>query len=197
MDPYKILGISPNATDEEVKTAYRNLVKKYHPDRYTDSKLKEEANEKLTTINAAYEEIQRIRQGRGSNTNASGSTYSYNASAGSPQYAVVRAKIQMGDLFGAESILDSMSERDAEWHYWKGIVLLRKGWYDGARQHFATARNMDPSNRDYAAAYTSVNQFGSGFGRYYGDRQTVGDCSTCDICTGLLCLDMCCGNRCC
>lgn len=60
-NPYKVLGVSPDATDDEVKQAYRALVRKYHPDRYTDSDLSELANEKMQEINAAYEEVQRMR----------------------------------------------------------------------------------------------------------------------------------------
>ena len=64
MDPYKVLGVSPSASDDEIKAAYRKLVKKYHPDRYTDSALKEQAAEKIKEINAAYAEIERIRSGK-------------------------------------------------------------------------------------------------------------------------------------
>ena len=61
-NPYKILGVSPNASDEEIKKVYRELVRKYHPDRYTDSDLADLANEKMKEINAAYEEITRMRE---------------------------------------------------------------------------------------------------------------------------------------
>lgn len=60
-NPYKILGVSPNASDEEIKKAYHELVRKYHPDRYTDSDLSDLASEKMKEINAAYEEITRMR----------------------------------------------------------------------------------------------------------------------------------------
>ena len=210
MDPYKILGVSPSATDDEVKTAYRQLVKKYHPDRYTDSKLKEQAADKIKEINAAYAEIERMRSNKGGTGNAGGyggyggyggfggyGNYqrSYSSYSSNPKYNVVRARINSGDIMGAESLLESMQDRDAEWHYLKGIVLLRRGWQDGARQHFAMAYNMQPNNPEFARAYQSLNQMG-GFRNFYGNSN-VGGCSMCDVCTGMMILDMCCGNRCC
>ena len=60
-DPYKVLGVSPNADDEEIKKAYHALVRKYHPDRYNNSDLAELAGEKMREVNAAYEEIQKRR----------------------------------------------------------------------------------------------------------------------------------------
>ena len=101
----------------------------------------------------------------------------------------------MGDLNAAEVLLDSMTEQDAEWHYLKGIILLRKGWQDGARQHFARAYEMQPNNREYARAYQSINQMG-GFGHYYSNSAN-NDCSVCDVCTGMMLLDLCCGRNCC
>ena len=62
MDPYKVLGVDRNASDDEVKKAYRELVKKYHPDKYADNDLKDLASEKLKEINAAYADIQKMRQ---------------------------------------------------------------------------------------------------------------------------------------
>ncbi|MEL7603770.1 MAG: J domain-containing protein, partial [Bacillota bacterium] len=62
MDPYKVLGVSPSASDEEIRTAYRQLVKKYHPDRYRGHDLQELASERLKQINEAYDIIQKERQ---------------------------------------------------------------------------------------------------------------------------------------
>ena len=74
-DPYKVLGVSSNATDDEIKKAYRALVKQYHPDNYADNPLANLAADKMKEINEAYSEIQKLRSGGGSSSD-SGSTAS-------------------------------------------------------------------------------------------------------------------------
>ena len=199
MDPYKVLGVNPSATDAEIKTAYRSLAKKYHPDRYKGHDLEDLAGETLNAINEAYDTIQKQRQassGAGASyggTYADPSSYSGASSSGTAQFADVRRAIQVGDLTRADSLLDAISNRSAEWHYLKGTVLLRKGWYDGARQHFATANSMDPTNAEYANAYQTLNRSASGYGQtYYGNQTQGGNCGACNICGGLLCADCCC-----
>ena len=85
-DPYQVLGVPSTATDEEVKKAYRNLAKKYHPDNYHDDPLADLAQEKMKEINEAYEEIQNQRK-RG----ASGDGYEPTAAAMVAHTAAVMA----------------------------------------------------------------------------------------------------------
>ncbi len=91
MDPYKVLGISPNASDDEVKKAYRELARKYHPDNYVNNPLADLAQEKMKEINEAYDQITKQRSS-GSSSGGYQSTYSsgtYSQNTGSPAFARV------------------------------------------------------------------------------------------------------------
>lgn len=171
MNPYEVLGVNEHATDEEIKRAYRQLVKKYHPDRYaSDPQKQAAASEKLKQVNAAYDMITKIRQGN------------YNWS-GAPQFTEIRSALQRGDIAGAEAMLSRMSERPAEWHYLKGIVLFRRGWYDGAAQHFAQAHQMDPANAEYEQALRSMTQVAGNYADFSDIDFSNNRSNMCRICT--------------
>ncbi|MEF9988199.1 MAG: J domain-containing protein [Christensenella sp.] len=187
MNPYEVLGVSQNATEDEIKTAYRGLVKKYHPDRFASDPVRQAAaSEKLKQINAAYDMLTKMKNGN----------YSA-AQGGSPQFAAVRAAIARGDIGNAEAMLNSMSERNAEWHYLMGVILFRRGWYDGAAEHFNMAYQMEPGNAEYEQAMRQMSQgagsymdFGGG-GDASSSKKLWGICSTC-LCLGCAASGMCC-----
>ncbi len=184
MNPYEILGVTKDATDDEIKAKYRKLVKKYHPDRYEHgSKAQADATEKLKQVNAAYDMVIKIKEG---NFNWSGS----------PQFANIRAAIQRGAVNEAESMLTRMTERPAEWHYLMGIVLLRRGWYDGAVGHFRTANQMDPSNKEYEQALHSMTQSAGMYANFGDDDERTVNLNSplCRICGCVACL-ACCGSN--
>ncbi|MCL2563304.1 MAG: DnaJ domain-containing protein [Oscillospiraceae bacterium] len=191
-DPYKVLGVSPSASEDDVKKAYRELARKYHPDNYHDNPLSDLAQEKMKEINEAYDAILRMRNGGsaggGSTGGASGGSY------GSGKYAQIRMAIQTGNLAQAEQMLNAtrVTDRGAEWHFLMGSLCYRKGWLDQARQHIQQAANMDPMNREYQAAAQQMNSGGFAYRGGFGDGGQRGCVDPCDCCTALLCLNCMC-----
>lgn len=200
-DPYKVLGVSSTATDDEIKKAYRALVKQYHPDNYADNPLADLAAEKMKEINEAYSEIQKIRAGGGSSggsgsSNSSGSSYSN--TSGSAEYARVRQLINGGRVSEAEILLNRVpvGDRNAEWHFLKGVVLYRNGWVQDARTEIETACRMDPYNNEYRSFQQRMNS-GAAQSPYNTAGMQQSSCDVCDICSTMMCLNcLCNGGRC-
>ena len=189
-DPYRVLGVSRNATDEEIKQAYRTLAKKYHPDGYVDNPLADLAQEKMAQINDAYDQIQAERSGQ---ANTQQGSYQ-SAGGGSARFADIRTAMQRGNYADAEMQLDSIpqKERDAEWNFLKGCVLLQRGWYTDAQKYLETACYMDPQNPEYRATLNRITQNAAGYGRTYRETNRSGNADMCDCCTNLICLDCLC-----
>ena len=190
-DPYGVLGLKPTSNDEEVKKAYRDLVRKYHPDNYHNNPLADLAQEKMKEINEAYDQITKQRSGGGKSSQAgSGWSASSASSGGSGVYTEIRNAINAGNVARAEQLLNSVSNRDAEWHFLMGGTYYRKGWFDDASREFQTAVNMDPTNAEYREALGYIRSGGSPY-RAQGNSPLSG-MSNCDCCSSLLCADCCC-----
>ncbi len=187
-DPYAVLGVSKNATDEQIKNAYRELARKYHPDNYTDNPLSDLASEKMKEINEAYDAIMNNRKG---GYKSSGNAYQ--GSNTSSSFPEVRSLINQGRLEQAQEVLDGVAPqaRDAEWYFLNGTVLYRRGWFDQAYTSFATACRMDPANPEYRNALNRAQHQSAG---QYNPYRTYGPAgmNTCDCCTNLICADCCC-----
>ena len=197
-DPYKVLGVSPDASDDEIKKAYRALARKYHPDKYRDSDLADLASEKMKEVNAAYEEIQNIRKNGGSqkssysNNNSQGG-YNYGGGTSkNPLYNEIRRYLNDGNIAAAEAKLFEIHEGDrvAEWNFLYGCVLIKKGQYVDAQRYIDIACSMDPYNHEYRAAKDQLRRQAQGYGGY--DSAPRVGCSCCDICAGLMCMDCLC-----
>lgn len=186
MNPYKILGIKQGADEETIKKAYRELVKKYHPDQYANNPLSELASEKLKEINEAYDMLINKK----SASNNSNNSYNKTEYSGNASYFDIRSLIQSGRIEDADLALESITIRNAEWHYLKGLVYLNKGWYDRAVNHLNQAVNLDPSNIEYRQALNSIYQRNQGYRNFGGGG--MGNSSACNCCTQLVCADCCC-----
>ncbi len=196
MNPYEVLGVSENADEETIKKAYRELVKKYHPDKYVNNPLADLAGEKLKEINEAYDMITSGRASSGNysspNSYSSGSSYNSSNQNSAPSFQMVRMYIQQRQFSRAETMLSQLP-KIAEWYYLSGILHLNRGWYDQARDDIMRAVQMDPDNAEYRATFSSMNN--TDYRTYNTDSSGCMCCpgmSACDCCSNLICADCCC-----
>ncbi len=191
-NPYEVLGVKENASQDEIKKAYRELVKQYHPDKYENNPLKDLAEEKLREINEAYDTLT-----KNSNTGSSGNygnSTSYSNSSNNyndPSLQAVRMDINKGNIGGAEAKLNAITNRTAEWNFLMGVVHLRKGWYDSANNLINTACRMEPNNLEYRQMYNQLNRTQNSYrSTYYGQKNNSND--MCGTCLNIWMLDTCC-----
>lgn len=202
-NPYEVLGLKEGASVEEIKKAYRELVKKYHPDRYRDNPLADLAEEKLREINEAYDylmkninnnqhkqQYQNQQQQQNRNTGPGYGGYSDR----SDYVYQIKMLIQNGNFAEAQRLLDAMPVRDATWNYLQGLLFLRRGWYDRASAHLRRAVEMDPGNIEYREALSRINTQYNAYRynpNYYGNGYRNSP-DMCSICTSLWCADSIC-----
>lgn len=197
-NPYEVLGIKEGASIEDIKKAYRELVKKYHPDQYQNNPLSDLAEEKLKEINQAYDYLISEHEGKGSSYSSEQRTSGnsgYNRDYGkdSNLYGQIRMNIMNGNIQAAETLLNRISFKNAEWYYLRGLILMRKGWYNEAVSSINTAVNMDPSNMEYRDALNRIvyanNQYQN---TVYNRNYSSGGPDLCTMCQCLICSDCCC-----
>ena len=212
-DPYKVLGVSPDASDEEIKKAYRRLAKKYHPDLNPGD---EEAARKMKEINEAYEQIKNPEKFRGpggaggySNPGYGGydpfggfggwHTYGgYRQAEPTDQYQRAAAQyIRFGQYQQAVNALENSLNRDAHWYYLSARAHDGLGNQVTALEHIRRAVSMDPDNQQYLNLLNQIEYGGSDYRRqasnFGGYGMRLDPCSTMCLCWAVnLC---CCGGR--
>lgn len=196
-NPYEVLGIKEGTSKEDIKKAYRELAKKYHPDQYGDNPLKDLAEVKMRELNEAYDSLMK---NNGSSNNSSSNNYSSsnNGSTSSNDYnnnnvyQSIRMDLNGGNLSSAEQKLGSMNTKTAEWNFLMGMVHLKKGWNDSAYTFISRACTQEPNNIEYRRSFNELNTRTSNYrDNYYGRRNNDGG-GMGNMCLNLWCADSIC-----
>ena len=213
-DPYKVLGVSPDASDEEIKRAYRRLAKKYHPDLNPGDA---EAAKKMQQVNAAYEQIknpEKASSSGGSRYSGYGTgygsyggydpfggfygrTYSEHTQEGDPYQRSAYQYIRFGRYREALNALQNSTERNARWYYLSALANDGLGNQVTALEHIRKAVSMEPDNMEYIRALNEIEGGGYTYRRQAGDYQGFGmrgiPCSS--LCMCYLAQLLCCRGR--
>ena len=199
--PYEILGVREGADFETAKKAYRELVRKYHPDQYVNHPLSDLAEEKLKEINSAYDELSNRENARkngnkqsgNQNPNKQNSNYQ-NTGYKDPgtDMSNIRQLIFSNRIQEADAALNNINERSAEWYYLKGLVFSRMGWYNEAMSSFETAVNIEPGNFEYRQALNKMNTGNKSYRNNGYNMRGNNSPDMCQMCQCLICTDCCC-----
>jgi len=204
-DPFVILGIKRGATQNEIYEAYKKQRARFSEDLFKEGETGAEAAKMLQKLDLAYAEAIEETHRQATVTGTGESTY-----------AEIRADLSNKNIDAAQLKLDSISRRDAEWHYLYSIVYYEKNWFQECKKQLEIACDMEPDNQKYKKALDNLNakmsksgkkeQFetstrhygatGATNGRSYagGASRRSGDAADgcCTACYGLLCADCCC-----
>jgi len=210
-DPYKVLGVSPDASDEEIKKAYRRLAKKYHPDLHPGDK---EAERRMNEINAAYDQIKNPPQNQtagygnpygnpfgGAYQQYGGYGYGYGNAYGqgsaNEEATGIRAAenyIRVGYYAQAINALDSVDLRDrnARWYYLSAYASFYLNNRIRALEHAQQAVNMEPNNPSYQQLLDVIENGSTMYSNMGGHTYTVNTGGFGSLCLSLLMARMCC-----
>ena len=204
-DPYKVLGLSPDASDEDVKRAYRRLAKKYHPDLNPGD---QEAARKMQEVNAAYEQIKNPEKFTRQQSGGYGGYYEpfggyrqqqthSSAQSGDSYQQAAYNYIRFGRYQEALNALHNSTERTARWYYLSALANDGLGDQVTAMEHIRKAVSMEPDNMEYVDALNRMEYGGSAYRRQAGNFQgfTMGGDPCTNLCLCYLFNLFCCGGR--
>jgi molecular chaperone DnaJ len=192
-NPYEILEVSPNASNDEIKKAYRELSRKYHPDSYANNPLSSLAEEKFKQVQEAYDQIMKEREhGYGGGSAPYGqSSYSSNGEDSSPDMVAVYNYLNARHYQEAISLLSRITIRSGRWYYYSAVANYGMGNNMIALDHARQAVVMEPGNTEYQRL---VDQIQWQSQRYQNTRynNSRGGYGTGNLCCDLWCADSLC-----
>ena len=204
IDPYSILGVSPNASDEEVKKAYRKLSRIYHPDANIDNPNKEQAEEKFKQVQQAYEQIMRERE-QGSAGYGSGAYGGFGGFSGqadnsyqdeeSMRRQAAANYIQSGHYREAMNVLQSLSQHNGQWYYLSSMANMGLGNNVNALNDIREAVRQEPDNAQYRMLLQQMEGGGTWYQEMqnpFGGMPTGGDDYCMKLCLANLACSLCC-----
>lgn len=208
-DPYQVLGVSPDASDEEIKKAYRRLAKKYHPDLNPGDPV---AAKKMQQVNAAYERIKNPEKAQPNPGSQGGYTaYGYDPFGGAWQRSYQQSQQSTGDQyqqaaaqyirFGryqeALNVLSSCPERNARWYYLSALANDGLGNQVTALEHIRRAVSMEPDNQVYLRTLDEIENGGAAYRRQAGNFGgfAMGGSSLASLCICYILQLFCCRGR--
>lgn len=172
-DPYQVLGVSPDATDDEIKQAYRRLAKQYHPDRNPGDPV---AAKKMQQVNAAYEQIK--NPGRNARQGGSqgyggydpfGGAWQQQGDPGDDRYQQSAYQyIRFGRYREALNVLQNATQKNARWYYLSALANDGLGNQVTALEHIRRAVSMEPDNLVYLQALEQIQSGGAAYRRQAG-----------------------------
>ena len=198
-DPYKVLGVSRDATDDEIKQAYRRLAKQYHPDRNPGD---ETAAKKMQQINAAYEQIKNPEKAQPNSGSYQSQGYDPfgrgygQEDAGDPYLRSAYNYIRYGRYQEALNALQNSTVRQGKWYYLSALANDGLGNQVTALEHIRRAVSMEPNNLTYLQALDRIEHGSTVYrqqaGNYRGFTMRGNPCASLCLCYFLQCLCRCC-----
>ncbi len=187
-DPYGVLGVSPSATEDEIKKAYRKLAKQYHPDIHPN---REFAQKKMAEINAAYDEILNRRQGKAPGAGYGGYGQAEPGQGSTPEMTAVRHYLHYRRYQEAFNVLNRIQNRNAEWYFLAAYAHAGVGNRTQALEFARKAVQMEPGNYEYQQLLQQLEYSGVAY-ETYGRGFGVPTGQINPLCMGLCLAKLCC-----